>query len=267
VRPSLALVLTLGPWMASLAHAQEPAPNVGIEQRLDEQVPLDLVFRDEQGKAVKLGAYFGTKPVILVLAYYRCPRLCSLVLNGLVEGLRDIDYEIGKEFTVVTVSIDPREQPELAAAKKASYVQQYGRPGAQAGWHFLTGDEAAIKRLAQAVGYRYAWDAAREQFAHDSAIMMATPDGKLARYFYGIQYPARDLRFGLEDASAGKIGSPIARPLRLLCFAYDPQTGTYSLMALRLVRAGGALTVLVLAAFLIRSWRRARPRTASPQVG
>ena len=160
MRRWLAVPLALVMW-TTLVPAHEPAAKVGIEQRLDEQVPLDLVFNDEQGKAVKLGDYFGTKPVILVLAYYSCPRLCSLVLNGLVDGLRQIDYEIGKEFAVVTVSIDPREGPELAAAKKTSYVQQYGRPGAQAGWHFLTGEEPAIKRLADAVGYRYVYDPAR----------------------------------------------------------------------------------------------------------
>jgi protein SCO1/2 len=247
---------------ASTATAQ-PAPTplsnkVGIDQRLDEQVPLDLVFRDEAGKAVALGNYFGSKPVILVLAWYRCPRLCSLVLNGLVEGLRAIDYEIGNQFTIITVSIDPREQPELAAAKKAAYVEQYGRPGARTGWHFLTGDQPAIQRLAESVGYRYVYDSERDQFGHDSAIMVLTPDGKIARYFFGIDYPARDLRFGLEDAAAGKIGSPIARPLRLLCFAYDPATGTYTLMTMRLVRVGSALTVLAIAVLVLRAWRRER---------
>src|SRR5206468_2802754 len=199
--------------------------------------PLDLTFRDEQDKPVTLRQYFGEKPVILVLAYYRCPRLCSLVLNGLVSGLREIDYEIGNQFIVVTVSIDPREAPELAAAKKAAYAERYGRAGAASGWHFLTGEEAAIQRLADAVGYRYAYDAERDQFAHDSAIMVLTPDGTIARYFYGIEFPARELRFGLEDASAGKVGSPVTRPLRLLCFAYDPSTGKYTLMTLRLAPA------------------------------
>jgi protein SCO1/2 len=259
VRRWLAVPLALVMW-TTLVQAQEPAAKVGIDQRLDEQVTLDLAFNDEQGKSVKLGDYFGTKPVILVLAYYRCPRLCSLVLNGLVDGLRQIDYEIGKEFTVVTVSIDPREGPELAAAKKASYVQQYGRPGAQSGWHFLTGQEPAIKRLADAIGYRYFYDPARDQFGHDSAIMMLTPQGKIARYFYGIEFPARTLRFGLEDTSAGKIGSPVTRPLRLLCFAYDAETGTYTLMTMRLVRAGGALTVAMIGIFLVRAWRRERVR-------
>jgi protein SCO1/2 len=228
---------------------------VRIEQRLNEKIPLGLVFRNEHGKSVELREYFGQKPVILVLAYYRCPRLCSLVLNGLVEGLRGIDYDIGNQFTVVTVSIDPREVPDLAAAKKAAYVQQYDRRGAESGWHFLTGDEPAIQRLADAVGFRYTYDPEHDQFAHDSGIMMLTADGTLARYFYGIEYRARDLRFGLEDCSAGKIGSPVTQPLRLLCFAYDPATGSYSLLTMRLLRIGAGLTALAIALFLMRAWR------------
>ncbi|HYV37303.1 MAG TPA: SCO family protein [Gemmataceae bacterium] len=255
-------VLPLGMLLlcATLAQAQpaEPAPNIGIEQHLNDRIPLDLVFRDEQGKSVTLSDYFGKKPVILVLAYYRCPRLCSMVLNGLVSGLRQIDYEIGDQFAVVTVSIDPREQPELAAAKKEAYVQQYGRPGAANGWHFLTGEEQAIKRLADAVGFKYAYDARHDEFAHGSGIMMLTPDGTLSRYFYGIQFPAKELRFGLEDSSAGKIGSPVVRPLRLLCFTYDPVTGTYTLMTMRLMRLAGVLTVLGMTFFVVRAWRRER---------
>jgi protein SCO1/2 len=256
----LLAALALWAWTALPVQAQfsQPSPNVGIDQHLNDQIPLELTFRDEQGKSVKLQDYFGDKPVILVLAYYRCPRLCSLVLNGLVEGLRQIDYDIGEHYTVVTVSIDPREQPELAAAKKAAYVQQYGRAGADKGWHFLTGEDPAIKRLADAVGYRYAYDPPRDQFAHGSGIMMLTPDGKLSRYFFGVNFSAKDLRFGLEDSSAGKIGSPVMRPLRLLCFTYDPVVGGYSIMTMRLVRIGGAFTILVLAVFLIRAWRRER---------
>jgi protein SCO1 len=258
---SLALSLFLLP--TTTVTGQQPAPKVGIEQRLNEKIPLDLVFRDEQGKAVPLSDYFGKKPVILVLAYFRCPRLCSLVLNGLVDGLRKIDYEIGDQFTVITVSIDPREGPPLAAAKKTAYVEQYGRPGAADGWHFLTGDEPAIKRLADAVGYGYVYDAERDQYGHDSGIMMLTPDGTLARYFYGIEYPARELRFGLEDCSAGKIGSPITRPLRLLCFAYDPATGTYSFLTMQLLRISAALTVLCMTVFLMRAWRQERLKALS----
>ena len=244
---------------AGEAAAQTPAPDVIIEQHLNEQVPLDLVFRDETGRSVVLSEYFGTKPVILVLAQYRCPRLCSLVLNSLTDGLRGIEYEIGKEFTVVTVSFDPREKPELAAAKKSAYVEKYGRPGAVTGWHFLTGDAAPIKSLADAVGFRYAYDPKTDQYAHASGIMILTPEGKIARYHFGLDYSPRDLRFELEDASAGNVGSPISRPLRMLCFAYDPATGKYSLLTLRLVRLTGLLTVIILAAFLFRAWRHKEP--------
>jgi protein SCO1/2 len=242
--------------MISAAHGQPP--DISMDQRLNAQVPLDLAFRDERGDAVTLGKYFGARPVILVLAYYRCPRLCSLTLNNLAESLRQIDYEIGRDFDVVTVSIDPRETPELAAAKKAAIVAQHGLSGAAAGWHFLTGEEPAIQRLAGAVGFRYAYDAERDLYAHASGITVLTPDGKIARYFFGLEYSPRDLRFGLEDASAGTIGSPIAQPLRMLCFAYDPAAGRYTLMTMRLVQIGGAITVLLLGGFLVRAWRRER---------
>jgi protein SCO1/2 len=251
---------------AGTALAQTPAPDATIEQRLNEQVPLDLVFQDETGRRAALREYFSTKPVVLVLAQYRCPRLCSLVLNSLTDGLGGIDYEIGKEFTVVTVSFDPREKPELAAAKKAAYVERYGRPGAATGWHFLTGDEQSIKTLADAVGFRYSYDPKSDQYAHASGIMILTPEGKIARYHFGLDYAPRDLRFGLEDASAGNIGSPVVRPLRMLCFAYDPATGKYSLMTLRLVRLTGLLTVIILAGFLFRAWRRERRKQWETKV-
>jgi protein SCO1/2 len=240
----------------SQAVEKVPAPEVGIDQHLNAQVPLDLVFRDEKGNKVALGDYIRDKPVILVLAQYRCPRLCSLVLNGLVESLGTMDYEIGKEFVVLTVSFDARETPELAAAKKAAYVERYGRPGCADGWHFLTGKQESIKRLTDAVGFRFSYDSKRDQFSHASGIMVLTPDGKIARYFFGLAYLPRDVRFGLEDAAAGKIGSPIARPLRLLCFAYDPATGKYTLMTMRLVRLGGGLMVAALGLFWLWNWRR-----------
>ena len=237
---------------------QAPAPDVTIEQHLNEQVPLDLVFHDETGRSVALREYFGAKPLILVLAQYRCPRLCSLVLNSLTDGMCGIDYEIGKEFTVVTVGFDPREKPELAAAKKAVYVEKYGRRGAVTGWHFLTGNEASIKSLADAVGFHYSYDPKTDQYAHASGIMILTPAGKIARYHFGLDYSPRDLRFGLEDASAGNVGSPVPSPLRMLCFAYDPATGKYSLLTMRLVRLSGLATVLLLAGFFFRAWRRER---------
>jgi protein SCO1/2 len=222
-------------------------------------VPLDLDFRDEDGQTCRLQDYFKGKPVILVLAYFRCPRLCSLVLSGLSDALKQIkDYEIGREFEVVTVSIDPREGPALAAAKKQAQVEDYGRPGAETGWHFLTGDADQIARLADAVGYRYFYDATKDEFAHASGIMVLTPSGKISRYYFGIKYVPLDVRYGLEDAADGRIGSPITRPLRLLCFDYDPATGSYSVAIMRLVRIGGALTMLAIGGIVFFSWRRTR---------
>jgi len=238
----------------------KPVEDIKILQRLNNQVPLDLAFRDENGRRVTLREYVVGKPVILVLAYYRCPRLCSLVLNKLTESLRQIDYDAGSQFTVLAVSFDPREQPELAAAKKQSYVTAYGRPGTEAGWHFLTGEEEPISQLADAVGFRFLYDPKQDQFAHASGIMVLTPEGKVARYFYGLEYPSRDLRFGLEDASSGRTGSPVTQPLRLLCYAYDPVTGQYRLLTMRLVQAGGLVTVLVLGTTMLVFWRRERRR-------
>jgi protein SCO1/2 len=245
--------------LAGRALGQTPAPDVAIEQRLNEQLALDLVFQDESGRPVALREYFGTKPVILVMGYYRCPRLCSLVLNSLTDSLHGIDYAIGKEFTVVTVSVDPRETPELAAAKKAAYIEKYGRPGAAAGWHFLTGEETPIKNLADAIGFRYVYDPKTDQYAHASGIIILTPGGKIARYYFGLNYSPRDLRFGLEDASTGNVGTPVASPLRMLCFAYDPATGKYTLMTLQFVRLSGLLTLLAIASFYVRAWRRKAP--------
>ncbi len=256
------LVLTALPGRAAADNQRAQVAGVAIEQRLNEQVPLDLPFRDDEGQAVTLGDYFRDRPVILVLAYYRCPRLCSLVLNKLVESLRRLEFTPGKEFTVVVVSIDPKEGWQLARAKKAAYVDAYGRPEAKAGWHFLTGEQPAITRLADAVGFRYFWDEKKGQYAHASGIMVVTPRGKLARYFYGLDYPARDLQFGLEDAAAQRIGSPVTQPLRLLCFDYDPETGQYTLQIMRLVRLAGALTVVVIAGLLWWHWRRERRKAA-----
>ncbi len=239
---------------------------VTIEQRLGEQVPLDLLFRDETGRAVRLNQYFGSKPVILVLAQYRCPRLCTEVLNGLTRGLADLSaYDIGNQFNVLTVSFDARETPELAAEKKAAYLKQYGRPGADDGWHFLTGDETSIKRLTEAVGFRYHYDPRHDQFAHASGIMILTPDGKLTRYFYGIQYASRDLRLGLVDASAGRIGSPVDVLLQF-CFHYDPSTGRYTPAVMNFVRLGGLLTLISLGAFLTVQWWNERRKLAAHPI-
>ncbi|MHB1033086.1 MAG: SCO family protein [Pirellulales bacterium] len=251
---------------ASAAEQPEVLRKVGFDQRLNAQVPLDLVFMDENAHPVKLGTYFGKKPVILVLAYYECPMLCTFVLNGLVQSMRDLPFTAGAEFNVVTVSFNPRETPDLAAAKKRSYVASYGRPGAAEGWHFLTGKQDAIDKLTQAVGFRYVYDTKHNQYIHTAGIMILTPEGKISRYFYGIQFPSRDLRLGLVEASAGKIGSPTDQIL-LYCFHYDPETGKYTASILTLVRVGGVLTVLGLAAmvwFLLRRERRHRKPAAEP---
>lgn len=248
-----------------------PAPlrGIGIDQRLGEQIPLDATFRDEAGRVVRLGDYFGAKPVLLSLAYFECPMLCTQVLNGLVSSLRPLTFDVGKEFTVLTVSFDARDTADAAARKKATYVTDYKRPGAADGWHFLTGDEANIRRLTEAVGFKYSWDEPTQQFVHATGVMVLTPDGRLARYFYGIEFAPRDLRFGLIEAAGGRIGSRVDQVL-LACYHYDPSTGKYSLLTLNLVRAGGILTLLALGTFMLISLRRERrvaklPRAQSPE--
>lgn len=224
--------------------------DVGIEQQQGNQLPLDTMFRDELGREVRLGKYFGDKPVVLALVQYRCPMLCTLVLNGFLKSSQGMPLEIGRDYQVVTVSFDPREGPELAAEKKKQYVRSYRREGAAEGWHFLTGDQQAIDRLTQAVGFRYHYDPQSDQFAHASGIVVATPDGRLARYFYGIEYSPHDLRLGLVESSAGRIGSPVDQVL-LLCYHYDPLTGKYGLAIAGALRIAGTLTVLALGGFLI----------------
>jgi protein SCO1 len=233
--------------------------DVGFDQRIGEPVPLDLPFRDERGHTVHLRDYFGAKPVLLVPAYYECPMLCTLVLNGVVSALRALPFDAGREFTVVTFSINPREQSDLAAAKKKTYLEAYRRQGAEAGWHFLTADEDSIARLTRAIGFRYAWDPAQRQYAHASGIVVLTPRGTLARYFYGVDYPARDLRLALVEAAEERIGSVVDQ-LLLFCFHYDPATGRYSRIALGAVRLGGGLTLLALVAGIAVLLRRDRRR-------
>lgn len=231
---------------------------VGIDQNLSAPLPLDLSFQDETGQAVPLRKYFGKKPVILAFVYYECPMLCTQVLNGLLESMRTLSFDVGKEFDVITVSFDPNETPKLAAEKKTSYLKQYERAGAEQGWHFLTGDSAAIRQLTDAVGFRYKYDAATDQFAHASGIMVITPEGKIARYFFGIEYPARDLRLALVEASENKIGSPVDA-LLLYCFHYDPTTGKYGLVIMNVLRVAGAATVIALGTFMIvMFWRDRR---------
>jgi protein SCO1 len=240
---------------------------IGIDQKLDEQVPLDIPFRDEAGREVRLGDYFGKKPVILTLVYFKCPMLCTLVLNGVVQSLsnKDMKFSIGREFDVLTVSFDPREGPELAAIKRDNYLKQYDRPGAAAGWHFLTGNAESIRRLTSAVGFRYVWDEKTQQFAHASGIFVLTGEGRVARYFYGIDYPARDLQFAVMDASKGKIGSKVDQ-LLLYCYCYDPVTGKYGLAIANLIRILGALTVLAIGGFIVISLRRERRHRTQAQV-
>jgi protein SCO1/2 len=241
---------------ASLAMAQTPAilRNVGITQKMNSQVPLDLPFLDEAGRTVKLGDFLG-KPVILALVYYQCPSLCNMVLNGVVRSLHGLTMNAGDQFDVVAVSFDPRETPEMAAAKKQSYVKEYDRAGAERGWHFLTGQEASSRALADSVGFRYSYDALSNQYAHASAIMILTPEGRVARYFYGIDYPARDVRLGLEEASNGRISSVVDQVL-LYCYHYDPSQGKYGLAVMNAMRLGGLITVAFLAGFLTIMFRR-----------
>jgi protein SCO1/2 len=235
---------------------------VGIDQKLNEQLPLDLVFKNEHGESVKLGDYFGKKPVMLSLVYYQCPMLCNQVLNGMVTAFKVMNFQPGQEFEVVTVSFDPRETATLAAAKKSTYVNylpEARRANANGGWHFLTGDEANIKRLTDAVGFRYHFDNATNQFAHGSAIYVTTPAGKLARYFYGIEYAPRDLRFGLIEAADNKIGSPVDQ-LMLYCFHYDPATGRYGAVVMNIMKAGGVLTLIGMLAMFLVLHRREKAR-------
>lgn len=247
---------------AQPAGARPPVlQDVGIDQLLNNQVPLDLEFRDENGRTVKLAEYFKDKPVILSLVYYNCPRLCTQVLNGLLGAMKTLPMTPGNEFVNLTVSFDPREQPELAAAKKAEYLSRYNRPGSEAGWHFLTGDEAAIQALTKAVGFRYVWDPVTKQYAHASGLMILTPQGKLSRYFYGIEYAPRDLRFGVIDASAGKVGS-LADQIILYCYMYDPDRGTYGLVVMRLLRIFAVMTLAILLALFIYLRRKEKQRAA-----
>jgi protein SCO1/2 len=233
--------------------------DVGLDQRLNEQVPLDLVFVDETGAEVSLGNVIDGKPAVLALVYHQCPMLCNLSQDGLVRSLRALSLSAGKDFTVITVSFDPREGPELAAAKKKVYLEHYGRAGAERGWHFLTGSEQSIRRLTESVGFRYAWDQQTGQYAHAAGIVVLTPEGKISRYFYGVEYPPRDLRLGLVEASANKIGSATDRVL-LFCYQYDPTTGKYGLVIMRAIRLGGLATVLGLISYIGIMIRRERRR-------
>jgi protein SCO1 len=278
-RTRLLIVAAFVSWLvASDAHAQmtgTPAPGyrrepgvaasviprplreIGFDQRLDERVPLDVEFKDDQGRTVKLAEYFGHKPVVLAFVYYDCPMLCTMVLSSITSTLGVLSLEPGKDFELVMVSFDPRETPELAARKKAEYLHRYDRPAAAAGWHFLTGPPPSIERLTKAAGFRYTWDDETQQFAHPAGLVVLTPDGRLARYLFGLEYGPRDLRFALIEASEGRIGTAVDAAL-LYCFHYDPTTGRYGLVVMRVLRVAGAATVVALGTFVFVMLRRER---------
>ena len=239
--------------------AASVASRIGFDQKLDAQVPLDIPLRDEAGKTVRLGEFFGERPVILTLVYYECPMLCNQVLNALTRAMRGLNFDVGDQYEVVTVSIDPTETPALAARKKAGYLGRYERPGAGRGWHFLTGDAASIEKLARSVGFRYVYMPESKQYAHAAGITLLTPAGKVARYFFGISYAPRDLRLGLTEASAGKIGSPIEQML-LFCYQFDPSSGKYTFAVINVIRVFATITALSLAAYVATMLRRERKR-------
>lgn len=257
------------PTMQNPTGSPDVIKQIGLDQKLDAQVPLDLAFRDEQGAPVTLRQFFGRRPVILTLVYYQCPMLCTFVLNGVLNNAKALSFEMGKDYEVVTVSIDPTETPLLAEAKHTMYAGLYGRPGGVSGWHFLTGEEPAIRRLAAAVGFRYVYDKASEQYAHASGIMVLTPQGRVSRYFYGITYMPRDVRFALVEASGGKIGNPVDQIL-LACFHYDPMTGKYGLVISRVVRVAGIATILAIGGMVLvlrRKEHYALPEDARERKG
>jgi protein SCO1/2 len=258
---------------AQTMFAQQPArtripsdllQDIGLDQKLDTQVPLSLTFTDEAGKQVRLADYFGRKPVVLSLVYYQCPMLCTQILTGMVMSFRQLPFEVGSEFEVVTVSINPGETPELAREKKQTYLEEYAHPrsAAAAGWHFLTGTEASIKTLADSVGYHYVYDAETQQYAHPSGIIVLTPAGRIARYLYGIEYPSRDLKFALVEASNNRIGSPVDKIL-LLCYHYDPMTGTYGVVVMNLLRGGAVLMLVLLGVFWLVMFRREKKKRSA----
>jgi protein SCO1 len=265
---SLALC-ALAPGLARAQDQTGPSgvvERVGFDQKLGDRLPLDRRFRDDSGRELALGELLGGRPVILAPVYYRCPLLCNQTLNALTRSLKPLSLDAGRDFDVVAMSIDPEESSELAAKKKASYVERYDRPGTESGWHFLTGDRASIAALTEAIGFRYTYNPQTKLFAHAAGIVVVTPDGRISRYFYGIDYPAKDLQAELQRARAGRIGSPIGR-LLLLCYDYDAATGKYTLSILRLTRVLGVATVLALASFMLVMFRRDRVRRRGAPAG
>jgi len=266
-------ILIPGAGSAQTAQAQriEPLPKelegVGIVEHLDGKIPLGLRFQDETGREVSLGDYFGKdRPVLLTLVYFRCPMLCTLVLNGMIDALKQIDMTPGKEFEIVTVSFDPTETPTLAKFKKQNYLTEYGRPEAGPGWHFLVGGEEEIRALTDAVGFGYKWNEEQKQYVHQAAIYVVTPDGRLSRYLYGVMFDPRTLKLSILEAGKGKIGSTFDQ-IVLYCFHYDASSGKYAPAAVRIMRAGGILTVLILGSVLSTLWVRDRRRRKSLPAG
>lgn len=270
-----ALVFGICPARAQMKTATDGHINlrdIGIDQKLNSRVPLDLRFRDQDDRLVRLGDYFnGKKPVLLSLVYYKCPRLCQLQLDGLAQGLRDLRFSAGKEFEIVAVSVDPRETPKMASDKRWEMLGVYGRPGTEGGWHFLTGDESSIQALATAVGYRYVYNpmapASVGPYAHAAGIQILTPHGRVSRYLNGIVYAAKDLRLGIVEASSGKIGTPLDKVLLMTCFAYDPARGKYGFAIMKLLQTTGILTAGILATFMLVMFRLDRKRAlAGPEA-
>jgi len=239
--------------------------NVGIQQNLNQPIPPDLMFVDDLGRNVRLGDYFGKRPIILNLVYYNCPMLCGEVLSGLEHSLRMMKLDVGKDFDVITASFDPSETPEMAAKKKSEFVRRYNRAGAEQGWHFLAGKPDAVNALTKAAGFQYQYDEKTRQFAHAAAIMVLTPEGKIAQYYYGVEYPPKDLRLGLVEAGAGKIGNVVDQ-LLLYCYHYDPEQGKYSATIMRVLRLAGVATMLFLGTFIFVMIRRG-PAHPSHEVG
>jgi protein SCO1 len=253
--------------MSPPANVRPPGlKNVGIAQHLNEQIPSDLTFHDENGKPVRLADYFGRKPMILNLVYYQCPMLCGEVLSGLESALRVLKFDVGNQFEVLTVSFDPRETPAMATAKKAELLKRYGRPGATQGWHFLTGPQQSIDALTKAAGFQYEYDPKSGQFAHTTAIMVLTPEGRIAQYYYGVEYAPKDLRLGLIQASQDKIGNLVDQVL-LYCYHYDPATGKYGAVVMRMLRLAGAATILTLGLFMIVMLRKGSSTRSGAKTG
>jgi protein SCO1/2 len=272
VKPVISMMLVVAACLPALLLSAVETGNslppeledVGFDQRLGERVPLDLVFTDETGRQAPLGTWFGERPVILALVYFNCPMLCPMILNGLTSALKPMNFDPGKEFEVVVVSFDSRETPEMAAEAKATFVDRYGRPGTESGWHFLTGGDESIAALTETVGFRYSYSPEVDQFAHTAGIVALTPEGQVARYFYGVDYPPKTLRLGLVEAADNKIGSIVDQVL-LYCFHYDPATGTYTAVAMNIIRLGALVTVALLGLFLLIQLKRER-RSAAAEV-